>query len=51
MLSIPRKLYGRVIINSVKERINSAIEEEQTGIREGRGCADHCFNGDQKGQV
>ena len=43
LLSIPGKLYGRVVINRKRELTNSAMEEEQSGFREGRGCADQIF--------
>ena len=43
LLSIPEKLYGRVVINRVRELANGAMEEEQSGFREGRGCADQIF--------
>ena len=42
-ISIPGKLYGRVVINRVRELTNGTMEEEQSGFRDGRGCADHVF--------
>ena len=43
LLSIPGKLYGRVVINRVRELKYGAMEEEQSGFRERRGCADQIF--------
>ena len=43
LLSIPGKLYGKVMINRVREQTNGAMEEKQSGFREGRGCADQIF--------
>ena len=33
LLSIPGKLYGRVVINRVRELTNGAMKEEQSGFR------------------
>ena len=40
LLSIIEKLYGRVVINKVRELTNGAMNEEQSGFRERCGCAD-----------
>ena len=40
LLSILGKLYGKVVINKVRELTNGAMEKEQGGFREGSGCAD-----------
>ena len=43
LLSIPGKVYGRVIIERVRERTRNLIGEEQGGFMEGRGCTDQIF--------
>ena len=43
LLSIPGKLYGRVIIERVIECTEEQLSEEQGGFRRGRGCVDQVF--------
>ncbi len=43
LLSIPRKLYGKVIIERVQRLAEEKIGEEQGGFRKGRGCVDQIF--------
>jgi hypothetical protein len=43
LLSIPGKIYGRVLIERVKERTECYLREEQGGFRQGRGCVDQIF--------
>ena len=43
LLSIPGKVYGRVVIERVKERTRNIIGEEQGGFLEGRGCVDQIY--------
>lgn len=43
LLSIPGKVYGRVVIERVKEITQGKIGEEQGGFMEGRECADQIF--------
>ena len=43
LLSIPGKLYGRVLIERVKACTEHQIGEEQCGFRSGRGCVDQVF--------
>ena len=43
LLSIPGKVYGRVVINRVINHTESLIGEEQCGFRKGRGCVDQIF--------
>ena len=42
-MSIPGKLYGRVIIERVIECTEEQLSEEQGGFRRGRGCVDQVF--------
>ena len=43
ILSIPGKIYGRVLINRVIESTKEQVAEEQGGFRSGRGCIDQIF--------
>ena len=43
LLSIPGKVYGRVLIVRVMEITDSKISQEQGGFRKGRGCIDQIF--------
>ena len=43
LLSIPGKVYGRIIIERVKERTRNLVGEEQGGFLEGRGCVDQIY--------
>ena len=43
MLSVVGKLYGRMLIESVRVGTERAIREKQCGIRQGRKCMDHVF--------
>jgi len=43
LLSIPGKLFGRVIIERVIQQTESQLEDEQGGFRRGRGCIDQVF--------
>ena len=43
ILSIPGKIYGRILIDRVKESTKKQVEEEQGGFRSGRGCIDQIF--------
>ena len=43
LLSVVGNLYGRVLIKRVRGRTECAIEEEQYGFRQGRGCMDQVF--------
>ena len=43
LLSVPGKLYGRIIIERVRRRTENAREEEQSGFRKGRGCVDQVY--------
>ena len=43
MLSIPGKVYGRVLVERIKSMTDEQIGEEQGGFRKGRGCMDQVF--------
>ena len=43
LLSIPGKVYGRVLIEKVRSITEGLIGEEQCGFRRGRGCVDQIF--------
>ena len=42
-MSIPGKVYGRVLIERVRSETESNVGEEQCGIRNGRGFIDQVF--------
>ncbi len=42
-MSIPGKVYGKVIIERVQRLTDEKISEEQGGFRKGRGCVDQMF--------
>ena len=43
LLSVVGKVYGRMLINRIRDRTESAIAEVQGGFRRGRGCTDQTF--------
>ena len=43
ILSIPGKIYGRVLIRRMIESTKEQLAEEQGGFRSGRGCIDQIF--------
>ena len=43
LLSVVGKIYGRILINRVREGTEGVIGEEQGGFRRGRGCVDQVF--------
>ena len=43
MLSIVGKVYGRVLINRIRDKTENVIAEVQGGLRRGRGCTDQIF--------
>src|SRR5215469_5652612 len=43
MTSVVGKLYGRVLIDRVKNITDGLVGEEQEGFRKGRGCVDQVF--------
>ena len=44
LLSIPGKVYGKILIGRVQEITNGKVSEEQGGFRTGKGCVDQIFN-------
>ena len=40
LLSIPRKKYDMILINTVEKRMRENITEEHGGFRSARGCTD-----------
>lgn len=43
LLSVVGKVYGRVLINRIKDKTENAILEVQGGFRRGRGCMNQIF--------
>ena len=43
LLSIPGKVYGRIVIERVRILTEGMIGEEQCGFKSGRGCVDQVF--------
>ena len=43
LLSIPGKVYGRILIEKVHSLTEGLIGEEQCGFRSGNGCVDQVF--------
>ena len=43
LLSIPGKVYARVLIERIRSETEDMIGEEQCGFRNGRGCVDQVF--------
>ncbi len=42
--AIPRKVYGKVIIDRMQRLTEEKISEEQGDFRKGRGCVDQIFS-------
>ena len=42
-LSVVEKVYGRVLINRIRDETENVISEVQGGFRRGRGCTDQIF--------
>ena len=43
LLSVVGKVYGRVLINKIRDKTEVLITEVQGGFRRGRGCTDQIF--------
>ena len=43
MTSVPSKVFGRVLIDRIRDGVNSKLREEQAGFRIGRGTVEHIF--------
>ena len=44
LLSIPGKVFARVLLNRIKPRAEALLRENQSGFRKGRGCTDQLFS-------
>ena len=42
-ISVVGKVYGRVLINRIRDKTENVIAEVQGGFRRGRGCTDQIF--------
>ena len=43
LLSVVGKVYGRILINRIRDKTESVIAEVQSDFRRGRGCTDQIF--------
>ncbi len=43
MLSVPGKVYGRILTERLMEVTEGKVSEEQGAVRKGRGCIDQIF--------
>ena len=43
LLSVVGKVYGRILINRIKDKTENVIVEVQSGFRRGRRCTDQIF--------
>ena len=43
LLSVPGKVYGRILTERLMEATEAKVSEEQGGFRKGRGCVDQVF--------
>ncbi len=43
LLSVPGKIYGRILNERVMKITNKSMGDEQGGFRKGRGCVDQIF--------
>ena len=43
LLSVPGKLYSRILIDRARSVTENVLEEEQSGFRKGRGCVDQVY--------
>ena len=43
LLSVVGKVYGRILINRIRDKTENVIAEVQSGFRRGRGCTDQIF--------
>ena len=44
LLSIPSKVFARILLNRIKPRAEVLLRENQCGFRKGRGCTDQLFS-------
>ena len=43
LTSVPSTVHGRVLIDRIRDGVNSKLRDEQVGFRRGRGTVDHIF--------
>ena len=43
MLSVPSKVFCKVLLNRIDEELDNILRQEQTGFRKGIGCVDQIF--------
>lgn len=43
LLSVPGKIYSRILIDRARSVTENVLEEEQSGFRKGRGCVDQVY--------
>ena len=43
LLSVPSKVYARVLDQRIRQKTVGSVMEEQGGFRKGRGCIDQIF--------
>ena len=43
LLSVPGKVFTRVMLNRLKDTVDETLRENQCGFRKGRGCSDQIF--------
>ena len=43
LLSVVGKVYGRILINRIRDKTENVIPEVQSDFRRGRGCTDQTF--------
>ena len=43
LLSLPRKIFCRVVVNRLSAAVDEVLRKEQAGYRQGRGCTEHIF--------
>ena len=44
LLSMPNKIFCRVLLNRIEEAIDVNLRQEQAGFRRGKGCMDQIFS-------
>ena len=43
MILVPSKVFGRVLIDRIRDGVNTKLRDEQAGFRCGRGTVEHIF--------
>ena len=44
LLSVPGKIFGKVLINRIKDGVDKELRNEQAGLREGRSIVEQLFS-------